>query len=64
MTRIVKGLILVELSSPDEALLEGALDVVLGADGLQLAQVVVEVLLLLAAARVRVMHLHNQFNTI
>ena len=53
----------VESSSPDEALLEGALDVVLGADGLQLAQVVVEVLLL-AAARVRVVHLHIQFNAI
>ena len=45
------------VSSPDEALVEGALDVVLGgADGLQLAQVVVEVLLL-AAARVRVVDL-------
>ena len=53
-----------ELSSPDEALLEGALDVVLGADGLQLAQVVVEVLLLAAAPRVRVVHLHIQFNAI
>ena len=61
---IIKGL-LIESSSPDKALLEGALDVVLGgADGLQLAQVVVEVLLLAAAARMRVVHLLNQFDAI
>ena len=46
------------MSSPDEALVEGALDVVLGgADGLQLAQVVVEVLLLAATPDVRVVDL-------
>ena len=56
--------LIAESSSPDEALLEGALDVVLGADGLQLAQVVVEVLLLAAAPRVRVVHLVDQFNAI
>ena len=44
------------VSSPDEALVEGALDVVLGADRLQLAQVVVEVLLA-AAGGVRVVDL-------
>ena len=43
------------VSSPDEALVESALDVVLGADRLQLAQVVVKVLL--AAAGVRVVDL-------
>ena len=40
------------MSSPDEALLQGALDVVLGADRLQLAQVVVKVLLVAAGMRV------------
>ena len=39
-------------SSPDESLVEGALDVVLCAYGLQLAQVVVEVLFAVAGVRV------------
>ena len=52
------------VSSPDEALVESALDVVLGADRLQLAQVVVKVLL--AAAGVRVVDLWgiNPFNAV
>ena len=40
------------MSSPDEALVQGALDAVLGADRLQLAQVVVVVLLAVARKRV------------